>query len=564
MWSDVSDDTVDFDEAVEQFRKLTPISDDDYEALTARAKRKAFKVAGVAQLDVVQDTFDAIDDAIANGSDIDDFKAAVGEALESAWHGTVENPGWRLETIFRTGVQRAYGEGRYRQATDPDTLEDREYWMFDAVMDDATTDECADCNGTVLPADDPWWDTHVAPLHFNAVSADTRILTKRGAIPAWAVFPGDVALTHKSRWRRITAALRKTERRQIRQLHLSTGRILRVTHEHPILVQTAVDTLVWRVAGDLQPGDHCFQHGDQVARVPHDVIVCDPHYAPTLGDEPSITHEVARAPDSRPVVSPVHLENHHRRRESQVDGILADRQLRRAPRKQLYGARFGRGWVAPHVSSATPGNRLGNAGHVNRVVVAHGFDAVGATNAPGPVIGSAALCDGDRVSSADCRLLGSRSHGDPVALAPGIQDGLADPQVALDGSNALACSPVAILDEPINGCPVTQVNWHLSTVVTAVDEAIATHELFDFSVDEDETYVAGGVLVHNCRSTFITLTAEQALQQGILEKGPNAEAAEGFGAAPTDDDDDGYEPDLSDYDPALRREFERQQDEEDE
>lgn len=169
-WDDTSDDPVDFDEAVEQFRKLTPIGDDDYEALTARAKRKAFKVAGIAQLDLVQDTFDAIADALENGTDLDEFKDAVGDALESAWHGGVENPGWRLETIFRTNVQRAYGEGRYRQATDPDTLQDRPYWQFDAVLDDATTDVCEDCQGTVLPADDPWWGDHLPPLHFNCRS----------------------------------------------------------------------------------------------------------------------------------------------------------------------------------------------------------------------------------------------------------------------------------------------------------------------------------------------------------------------------------------------------------
>lgn len=187
MWSDVSDDTVDFDEAVEQFRKLTPISDDDYERLTARAKRKAFKVAGLANLDVVQDTFDAIGDAIKNGTSLDDFKAAVGDALEAAWHGDVENPGWRLETIFRTNVQRAYGEGRYRQATDPDTLEDRPYWQFDAVLDDATTEVCEDCNGTILPADDPWWDEHQPPLHFNCRSTIITLTEDQAAAQGGAV-----------------------------------------------------------------------------------------------------------------------------------------------------------------------------------------------------------------------------------------------------------------------------------------------------------------------------------------------------------------------------------------
>lgn len=168
VWTDVSSDPVDFTEALEQFRSLVPIGDDDFEALTARAKRKAFKVSGLANLDVVQDVFDAIDDAIENGTDFEEFKDAVADAVESAWHGDVENPGWRLETVFRTNTQRAYGEGRYRQARE--VTEDRPYWQFDAVLDDATTEVCEDCQSTLLPADDPWWDEHLPPLHFNCRS----------------------------------------------------------------------------------------------------------------------------------------------------------------------------------------------------------------------------------------------------------------------------------------------------------------------------------------------------------------------------------------------------------
>ena len=169
-WADVSSDPVDFDEAIAALRKLVPVNDEAFELLTARAKRRAFKVAGVANLDVVQDIFDAIDDAIANGTDLDDFKETVGEALEAAWKGEVENPGWRLETIFRTNVQRSYAEGRYRQARDPDVLEDRPFWQFDAVIDNSTTDICEECNGTTLDADDPWWLEHQPPLHFNCRS----------------------------------------------------------------------------------------------------------------------------------------------------------------------------------------------------------------------------------------------------------------------------------------------------------------------------------------------------------------------------------------------------------
>lgn len=169
MWN-IADDTVDFDEAIAAFRKLVPMTRDEWDAMASAAAQKAFTVSGVAQLDVVAEVWDAVDDAIANGTTLEDFKIAIGEKLETAWAGTVENPGWRLETIFRTNLQRSYSVGRYQQATDPETLADRPYWLFDAIMDDATTPVCEAANGTIRPADDSWWNDHVAPLHFNCRS----------------------------------------------------------------------------------------------------------------------------------------------------------------------------------------------------------------------------------------------------------------------------------------------------------------------------------------------------------------------------------------------------------
>lgn len=169
MWS-VSDDPVDFDEAIAAFRELVPMTDEDWASLSQAAKGQAFKVAGVAQLDVVTQVWEAVEAAITEGTDFRDFVAAIGDTLTTAWSGTVADPAWRMETIFRTNLQKSYNHGRYKQATDPDTIEDRPYWMFDAVMDNRTTDTCEACNGTIRPADDGWWSTRIPPLHFNCRS----------------------------------------------------------------------------------------------------------------------------------------------------------------------------------------------------------------------------------------------------------------------------------------------------------------------------------------------------------------------------------------------------------
>lgn len=177
----VSDDPVDFDEAIAFFRDLVPVTDDEWEALTQAAREQAFTVAGVTQLDVVTQVWESIEKALSDATDFEDFVSEVGDALESAWQGSVANPGWRIETIFRTNVQKSYSRGRYKQATDPDTVEDRPYWMFDAVMDNRTTDTCEACDGTIRPADDSWWSTHTPPLHFNCRSTLITLTEEQAA-----------------------------------------------------------------------------------------------------------------------------------------------------------------------------------------------------------------------------------------------------------------------------------------------------------------------------------------------------------------------------------------------
>lgn len=69
-------------------------------------------------------------------------------------------------TILRTNVQRAYSVSRYSEMTRPEVKEARPYMRFSAILDARTTPECEESDGIVLPQDDPWWRTHIPPLHF--------------------------------------------------------------------------------------------------------------------------------------------------------------------------------------------------------------------------------------------------------------------------------------------------------------------------------------------------------------------------------------------------------------
>lgn len=172
-------DPAKFTEAVEWFRRRVAVPDHTYEKLSEDAREYAFKVAGASELSLVQEVFEAVDRAIADGQTFDDFRKAVGEKLTAAW-GT-EQP-WRVETIFRTNVQKAYSEGRRAQMEHPDTLEDRPYWELVTLLDGRTSPICKALSAprVVLPADHPFWKSHQPPLHHNCRTA-VEPVTEDGA-----------------------------------------------------------------------------------------------------------------------------------------------------------------------------------------------------------------------------------------------------------------------------------------------------------------------------------------------------------------------------------------------
>lgn len=161
MWN-VEPDAVSPTEATAWFRARVPMTPDEYRALAGRARRKAFTVAGVADLDLLNDAYKAIDKALADGTTLETFVKDVGEKLEAKWGGPDSS---RLRVVFQTNVQSAYSAGRWRQLTDPDVLAERPVWQFDAVLDGRVSQLCKSLDGVTLPADDVFWQTHQPPLH---------------------------------------------------------------------------------------------------------------------------------------------------------------------------------------------------------------------------------------------------------------------------------------------------------------------------------------------------------------------------------------------------------------
>jgi SPP1 gp7 family putative phage head morphogenesis protein len=186
---DVSADPVDFEEAVEQFADRAPILKSDWIALSRAAQEKAFTAAGVAQLSIVAEVKSKLLAAIKAGTPFEDFKRQVASSLALAWlrpDGVAGKPaedrdahGRRIELIFRNASNTSFNAGRFKQAKHPDTKKLRPYWMFDGIGDARQSSVCKACDGTILPAEDPWWANHLPPLHHNCRSGFVTLTEKQ-------------------------------------------------------------------------------------------------------------------------------------------------------------------------------------------------------------------------------------------------------------------------------------------------------------------------------------------------------------------------------------------------
>jgi SPP1 gp7 family putative phage head morphogenesis protein len=176
----VTTNPLNFREAEDWFRQRVPVTPDEWDRLELHHRRRAFKIAGVSQADMIAQMHGMIDDGIREGISYDEYSDRMLESLETQWGGSVRNPSGRLETILRNAHQNAYNAGRYYQMTDPGVMQARPYWQYDALLDDTTTDICRERDGIIREATDDFWVRNFPPLHHRCRSS-VRSVSRREA-----------------------------------------------------------------------------------------------------------------------------------------------------------------------------------------------------------------------------------------------------------------------------------------------------------------------------------------------------------------------------------------------
>jgi len=153
---------VPFQEAIDHFRDKLNLPTEYWDQLTGQAHAKAFTVAGATKTELLHDIRSLVDDAIADGTSISDFRKGFDKAV--AKHGWDFNGkrGWRTRVIYDTNLRTAHAAGKWEQIQ---RVKDRRPYMKYEDVGDGRVRELHAEWGKMSPllVDDPWWNTHYPP-----------------------------------------------------------------------------------------------------------------------------------------------------------------------------------------------------------------------------------------------------------------------------------------------------------------------------------------------------------------------------------------------------------------
>lgn len=152
----------------------------------ALQKSQATFIAGLASLEQTKFMLGLLNKTLREGGTFQQFQQGVKDNTIG-----IDLPRYRLDNIFRTNLQTAYNHGRWNGQSV--AAHSRPYLMYDAINDSRTRPSHMVMDQTILPRDDPWWNTHYPPCGYrcrcNVVSLTAKQALKRGVTPT----PPDVS-----------------------------------------------------------------------------------------------------------------------------------------------------------------------------------------------------------------------------------------------------------------------------------------------------------------------------------------------------------------------------------
>jgi hypothetical protein len=381
-----------------------------------------------------------------------------------------------------------------------------------ATLDERTTDCCLRVHGQTQPIDEPFKLTGTPryadeiqdpPFHWYAIIAGEMCITDRGPIPIENIRVGDLVLTHKSRYKRVTMALSRLYTGAGLEIETTGGKI-KITPEHPVLTLRG-----WVKAGELFEGDvilgrnksekisNVFSSG--LANIPN--VRVNPNYSYSKTIQKLISDCIVFF--SRPVVFSVKLKIDIQAWKEKIKRVFLDRFLKleinavNHPGLLKDNQKILLRWYRVFSEYITKANSFlfGHARHGHRIMPLHPFA-------------------GNRIGYADARMLEflPLPNSGGFQVAP-FNSGLV--QMPLDNipanseelSNSILSHAALVQTDNSSSIKINSFSHDANLLydnytvksITALD--LQNIEICDLSVEDDESYCIADHYVHNCRSS---------------------------------------------------------------
>ncbi len=165
---------------------------------------------------------------------------------------------WRAETIARTETGAAYNFGSFESYRQSGVVQKKK-WL--AALDSRTRDSHSHMNGQIVGLNEPFSNGLMYPgdpagsageIINCFIDGQTRIFTSKGWKPIAEIKIGNMVLTHRNRFRRVTKILTgQSYGGEVVKIIVRSDKTITATPEHKVLMSTGQ----WKAIADIQVGE---------------------------------------------------------------------------------------------------------------------------------------------------------------------------------------------------------------------------------------------------------------------------------------------------------------------
>ena len=443
-----------------------------------------------------------------------------------------------LDVLARTSLQHAANQARQATWEANSDIVSRVRWV--STLDSRTSTLCRSLDGQEYPLD----SGPRPPAHPNACLPGTMIKTIRGNVPIEHIKVGDMVKTHTGTYKRVYTVMARHHDGVCRNLIDNFGRRVSLTNEHPILTMRKG----WVEVGQVDRGDIFFNDSEQLNRldsigepsfVPQ-AVLNNSHNIETFLTEELVSYGIFSG--SRGMTSAIKLNQSICDdeigivREYPFLGFVSNANLIENRAKQNFMGR--RVFFKALRQGVTALDYCVNV--ARRVIGDHSFGRlkICVLKKIGPLFRPMFFSNWLRdMSAVVSNRLYATLNRHAMNAAPIVQGGCANSIFPFNQSNAFAFPPMFNADKFFNKFffhgGILDKKW-LASTCTLIEEYHYSGYVYNLAVEDDETYLANGFVVHNCRSTTVAALDDRfkTLEEGATRRERDPETGEvGYVAA---------------------------------